>query len=135
MNRLACAALLLMGLAGCAGKPPPDATVAVAPTPVGDVQQSLPPTFDVATPAPGPRLQVRGGTLVLHEAGSERRLRIERNEALFDGRVVTARDAAGVVEVRITARLCFGDGDAQSPYTARVLIGDAAPVMGCGGPP
>ena len=105
-----------------------------APPPVADAQQSLPPAFTVHLASPPRTLRVDGDTLVLTGPDGSRRLRVERNEALFDGRVVTARDAAGSVEVRVTQRLCLGEGGAQSPYTARVSIGDAAPLMGCGGP-
>lgn len=104
------------------------------PPPVADAQQFLPAAFVVHLASPPRTLRVDGDTLVLTGPDGSRRLRVERNEALFDGRVVTARDAAGSVEVRVTQRLCLGEGGAQSPYTARVSIGDAAPLMGCGGP-
>lgn len=103
------------------------------PPPVADPQQSLPAAFAVHLASLPRSLRVDGDTLVLSGPDASRRVRVERNEALFDGRVVTARDAAGSVEVRVTQRLCLGEGGPQSPYTARVSIGAAAPLMGCGG--
>ena len=104
------------------------------PPPVADAQQFLPAAFAVHLASLPRSLRVDGDTLVLSGPDASRRVRVERNEALFDGRVVIARDAAGSVEVRVTQLLCVGEGGAQTPYTARVSIGDAAPLMGCGGP-
>ena len=104
------------------------------PPPVADAQQFLPAAFAVHLASLPRSLRVDGDTLVLSGPDASLSLRVERNEALFDGRVVIARDAAGSVEVRVTQRLCLGEGGPQSPYTARVSIGDAALLMGCGGP-
>lgn len=75
------------------------------PPPVADAQQFLPAAFVVHLASPPRTLRVDGDTLVLTGSDASRRLRVERNEALFDGRVVIARDAAGSVEVRVT-RAC-----------------------------
>ena len=66
--------------------------------------------------------------------GPQRVLRVEMHQAVFDGRYVQARDAEGMVEIRITPRLCLDRASTQYPYTARLSIEGAAPVLGCGRP-
>ena len=83
-----------------------------------------------APPAPG-----TGATQPAPVLDAPVDLRVEMHEAVFDGRYVQARDAQGMVEIRVTPRLCRQDGSATAdPYTARLTIEGSAPLMGCGQP-
>ena len=114
----------------------PDAD-AVQPAPVQDAPADLPDRFEVSVQEPKWSARVeRTARVVLDGPGGQHRvLRVEMHEAVFDGRYVQARDAQGMVEIRVTARLCRQDGSATAdPYTARLTIEGSAPLMGCGQP-
>jgi uncharacterized membrane protein len=106
------------------------------PAPVLDAPANLPDRFEVATVDPAWSARVEGSASVALAGpdGKQRILRVEMHEAVFDGRYVQARDAAGMVEIRITPRLCLDRASTQYPYTARLIIEGAAPVLGCGRP-
>jgi uncharacterized membrane protein len=137
--------ILLAGyLVGCNAttrmpSPPPPAgpdANAGGPVPVPDAPANLPDRFEVATVDPSWFARVEGSARVVLQGpeGKQRILRVEMHETVFDGRYVQARDAAGVVEIRITPRLCLDRAATQYPYTARLTIEGAAPVLGCGRP-
>jgi uncharacterized membrane protein len=107
-----------------------------APQPVQDAPANLPDRFEVTTVDPAWSARVEGSARVVLEGpdGQQRVLRVEMHQAVFDGRYVQARDAAGMVEIRITPRLCLDRASTQLPYTARLAIEGAAPVLGCGRP-
>ncbi|MBK9670492.1 MAG: hypothetical protein IPO74_11510 [Thermomonas sp.] len=90
----------------------------------------------VSTVDPRGRRASGSAQVVLDGPGGQHRvLRVEMHEAVFDGRYVQARDAQGMVEIRVTPRLCRQDGSATAdPYTARLTIEGSAPLMGCGQP-
>ena len=113
--RSALATILLVGhLAACG-------TATRSPSP------PAPPAPGTGATQPAPVLDGPGG--------QHRVLRVEMHEAVFDGRYVQARDAQGMVEIRVTPRLCRQDGSATAdPYTARLTIEGSAPLMGCGQP-
>lgn len=129
--------LLLGSLVGChaATRVPSPAPLA-GPVPVQDVPANLPERFEVATVDPTWSAHVYGSAQVVLDGpdGPQRVLRVETHQAVFDGRYVQARDAAGMVEIRITPRLCLDRASIQYPYTARLTIEGAAPVLGCGRP-
>jgi uncharacterized membrane protein len=106
------------------------------PDPVQDAPANLPDRFEVATEEPRWSARVERSARVVLEGpdGQQRVLRVEMHQAVFDGRYVQARDAAGMVEIRITPRLCLDRASTQFPYTARLAIEGAAPVLGCGRP-
>ena len=106
------------------------------PAPVLDAPASLPDRFEVATEEPTWSARVEGSASVALAGpdGKQRILPVEMHEAVFDGRYVQARDATGMVEIRITPRLCLDRASTQYPYTARLTIEGAAPVLGCGRP-
>jgi uncharacterized membrane protein len=144
--RRALVLILLAGLmAGCNATtrvpaPPaapagPDAS-AGGPAPVQDARANLPDRFEVATADPAWSARVEGSARVLLDQpdGKQRTLRVEMHEAVFDGRYVQARDASGMVEIRITPRLCLDRASTQYPYTARLTIEGEGSVLGCGRP-
>ncbi|MBK6925764.1 MAG: hypothetical protein IPH14_10940 [Thermomonas sp.] len=97
----------------------------------------LPDRFRVSTVDSAWSARIEGSAQVVLDGpgGQHRVLRVEMHEAVFDGRYVQARDAQGMVEIRVTARLCRQDGSATAdPYTARLTIEGSAPLMGCGQP-
>jgi len=107
------------------------------PAPVQDAPADLPDRFEVSTQEPRWSARVEGSARVVLDGpdGQRRVLRVEMHDAVFDGRYVQARDATGMVEIRVTPRLCQVPGSATPyPYTARLTIEGAAPLMGCGQP-
>ena len=137
--------LFVGSLAACSAttRPPsqsqpagPDAN-AVQPAPVQDAPADLPDRFEVSIQEPKWSARVEGSARVVLDGpgGQQRVLRVEMHDAVFDGRYVQARDAQGMVEIRVTPRLCQAPGSATPyPYTARLTIEGAAPLMGCGQP-
>ncbi len=114
----------------------PDANAA-QPAPVQDAPADMPDRFEVSTVDPRWSARIEGSTRVVLDGpdGQHRVLRVEMHDAVFDGRYVQARDAQGMVEIRVTPRLCQAPGSATPyPYTARLTIEGAAPLMGCGQP-
>ena len=119
-------------LSACVVQPPAPAKPAQPPA---DAPQSLPDAFTVSTNEPFWSAKVQGATVVLTGPDQVRTFAVESNEAVMDGRVVTARDAAGTLELRITERLCMDSMSGDSfVYTARLSLDDQAPVEGCGKP-
>lgn len=106
------------------------------PTPVQDTPANMPDRFEVAIADPRWSARIDGTAPVVLDGpgGQHRVLRVETHEAVFDGRYVQARDAAGGVEIRVTPRLCLDRASNQYPYTARLSIEGSAPVLGCGRP-
>jgi len=103
--------------------------------PPADAPQSLPDAFTVSTNEPFWSAKVDGANVTLTGPNETRTFAVERNEAVMDGRVVTARDAAGMLELRITERLCMDSMSGDSfVYTARLSLDDQPPVEGCGKP-
>ena len=144
MHSVLVSIFLVGSLAGCSAatrlpSPAPpaglDANVG-GPVPVQDVPANLPERFEVATVDPTWSARVEGSAPVVLDGPDrpQRVLRVEMHQAVFDGRYVQARDAAGMVEIRITPRLCLDRASTQYPYTARLTIEGAAPVLGCGRP-
>ena len=128
--------ILLWCCQGCTGNTftRTDAEAATA-MPPSDAQQAIPDRFVVSTNEPFMTARVDGDVLLLTMPHGQRSLKIERNEAVFDGRVVSARDAAGIVELRVTERLCIDSmSGSQHPYTGHISVESRAPVLGCGGP-
>ena len=144
--RSALATILLVGhLAACGTAtrspsppaPPAPGAGATQPAPVLDAPVDLPDRFRVSTVDPAWSARIEGSAQVVLDGpgGQHRVLRVEMHEAVFDGRYVQARDAQGMVEIRVTPRLCRQDGSATAdPYTARLTIEGSAPLMGCGQP-
>lgn len=111
---------------------PATAEVAPPPAPVLDAPASIPAAFIVSTNEPFWQVRVEGDTVVLSGPSVQRRFRTEANQVVFDGRYVTARDASGTLETRVTERLCQDSmSGAVLPFTARVVIDDGTPVLGC----
>jgi uncharacterized membrane protein len=137
-NLVACSAATTLPVTAPINAPttarPPAVTAAVAPPPVQDAPANLPDRFLVSTQDPAWSARVEGVLPVVLEGpgGLRRVLRVERHDAVFDGRYVQARDATGMVEIRITPRLCLDRASTQHEYTARLTIEGAAPVLGCG---
>jgi uncharacterized membrane protein len=106
------------------------------PAPVQDAPANLPDRFEVATVDPTWSVRVEGSAPVVLDGpdGQQRVLRVEMQQAVFDGRYVQARDATGMVEIRITPRLCLDRASTQYPYTARLTLEGMAPMLGCGRP-
>ena len=130
---------MLVTLAGCAAPPPAveasTASSEAPPAPVQDAQQSLPPDFTLSLVDPARTVRVQGNDVRLVDADGERRFTLERNEVLFDGRLVMASDARGTLELRITQRLCQPPGGAEPlPYTGRLTLDGGEPALGCGAP-
>ncbi|RYE71821.1 MAG: hypothetical protein EOO80_21215 [Oxalobacteraceae bacterium] len=127
-------ALVLPLACGSCAAPPPEPGRANPPTPVADAPQSIPAEFILSTNEPFWQARVQGDTVLLTGVQGQRRLAVDRNEALFDGRSVTAHDAAGTLELRVTERLCLDSmSGAQFEYTGRLELEGSAPVEGCGG--
>jgi uncharacterized membrane protein len=128
--------VLALALAACAGTAAlPDAGSEPAPAPVMDAQQSIPAEFVLATNEPFWQARVEAGVVVLTGLDGQRRFEVDRNEALFDGRLVMAHDATGTLELRVTEILCLDNmSGEQFPYTGRLAIDGASPVAGCGRP-
>ena len=105
------------------------------PAPVGDAPQLLPDAFMVSTNEPFWQARVQGPSVVLTGPDQMRTFTVSSNEAVMDGRLVTARDSLGTLELRVTERLCMDSmsGD-QFAYTARLTLDGQAPVEGCGKP-
>jgi uncharacterized membrane protein len=100
-----------------------------------DAQQWISPYFVLSTNEPSWQARVDEGVVVLTGLDGQRRFEVDRNEALFDGRMVMAHDATGTLELRVTEVLCMDSMSGESfPYTGRLAIDGASPVMGCGGP-
>lgn len=125
-------------IAGCALSPKqdakmqPSAAVRQLPQPVLDAPVSLPAEFIVSTNKPFWQARVEGAEVVLSGPSGDRTFRVEMNDAVFDGRYVLARDATGMLEARIASRLCQDSmSGADFPYTARLTIDSATPVLGC----
>lgn len=119
-------------LSACAVQAP---TPAKPARPPADAAQSLPEAFTVSTNEPFWSAKVQGATVVLTGPDQVRTFAVERNEAVMDGRVVTARDATGILELRVTERLCMDSMSGDSfVYTARLTLDDHTPVEGCGKP-
>jgi uncharacterized membrane protein len=139
-RRHLCELLLMSALSGacaaCAGTAPATRLLHVqAAARAADGPQSLPANFVLSTNEPFWRARVEGGLVLLTGPQGQRRLAVERNQVLLDGRIVNARDAAGNVELRITERLCMDSmSGAMFPYTGRLAVDDGAPATGCGGP-
>lgn len=107
------------------------------PAPVQDAPANLPDRFEVSIQEPKWSARVDGSARVVLDgpAGQHRVLRVEMHDAVFDGRYVQARDTQGMVEIRVTPRLCQDSGSGTLyPYTARLTIEGVAPLMGCGQP-
>lgn len=122
---------------GSAGRPQDAAasSPAAPALPQADAPQAIPPTFVLSTNEPGWQARVESDVVVLTGLQGQRRLVIDRNEAVFDGRVVSAHDSTGTLELRVTDRLCMDSmSGAQFPYTGRLQLDSAGAVSGCGGP-
>ncbi len=136
MNRITRGTLLTLAgvVAACTQLPRRSevATGPMAPPPVLDSPASLPAGLIVSTNEPFWQARVEGAVVTLTGPDRRRSFRVEVNEAVFDGRYVVARDAQGVLEARVAARLCQ-DSMAGSvfPYTARLRIDGETPVLGC----
>lgn len=103
--------------------------------PAADAPQAIPPAFMLSTNEPGWQARVESGVVLLTGVQGQRRLTIDSNEAVFDGRVVSAHDSTGPLELRVTERLCMDSmSGAQFPYTGRLQVDGGDAVMGCGGP-
>jgi uncharacterized membrane protein len=89
----------------------------------------------LSTNEPSWQARVENDVVRLTGMQGQRRLTIETNEAVFDGRVVSARDATGTLELRVTERLCMDSmTGVQFPYTGRLQLNGEGAVTGCGGP-
>nr|WP_298131204.1 hypothetical protein [uncultured Pseudoxanthomonas sp.] len=127
---------LSWAIAGCAGHVPAAGEPAsAAVVPASDAPQAIHEGMVVSTNEPPVMARVEGEVLLLTTPQGQRRLTVDRNEAVFDGRVVTARDAAGTVELRVTERLCLDSlSGTQHAYTGRISVEGRAPALGCGDP-
>ena len=145
MRGILIAIILLTHLAACGAttRPPPadqqagPEAAAVRPAPVQDAPADLPDRFEVSTHEPdwSARIEAMERVVLDGPGGQHRELRVERHDAVFDGRYVQARDTHGMVEIRVTPRLCQDRASSiLYPYTARLTIEGAAPVLGCGQP-
>lgn len=112
----------------------PSATTPAPPMATNAVQ-AVPADFQVRTNEPFWSARVQGDTLVLTSPDGERTLKVESNQAVADGRDVTARDASGVVKVHVTNQPCQDTMKGDSfPFTGTLTVGDATPANGCGLP-
>lgn len=125
-------------LAACVAAPAPGREPRIDRTPalISDAYTPLPEAFEATIRSPQAwRARVAGGALVLEGTSARRDLVIMRSDVMFDGRNVVGRDGRGTVEVRATPRLCRDGVDGEwLPYTVRITIEGAAPLLGCGTP-
>jgi len=97
-----------------------------------DAPANMAPDFVAVTHSPDWEVSIAGKRVTLLGPQGTRELALESNNALFDGRNVIATDAFGMVEVRVTPRLCQdATSGAWLPYTARVTVDRGQPVLGC----
>ena len=133
LRLFSCVLAMACTVTACAGRPhEPAATPAL---PAADAPQAIPSTFMVSTNEPFWQARVEADAVLLTGLQGQRRLAITSNEAVFDGRVVSARDSTGSIELRVTERLCMDSmSGAQFPYTGRLQVDGDDAVTGCGGP-
>jgi len=102
---------------------------------VSDAPQAIPADVVLSTSEPFWKVRVADGVVLLTGLHAQRRLAVQRNEPLFDGRAVTARDDTGTLELRVTERLCIdGVSGKQFAYTGRLVVDGGVAVIGCGAP-
>lgn len=135
MQRRLLSSILATVCAACTGQPRVPAATTMPALPASDAPQAIPPDFMLSTNEPSWQVRVENGVVRLTGMQGQRRLMIETNETVFDGRVVSARDADGTLELRVTERLCMDSmTSAQLPYTGRLQLNGEDAVAGCGGP-
>lgn len=114
-------------------QPAPAAEAAVA-TAV-DSSAAVATDFVLSTNEPSWNARVEAGVLVLTGLDGERRLNVTQDEALPDGRHVTAQDAAGAIEIRIAPIACQDSmAGASFPYTGSLILDGGTPIPGCARP-
>ncbi len=147
-------AAMALAIAACGRASPPSRESPAVDTAVGAARGATPVPRDEAVPAPvldsgAPvaedfvlstnepfwNARVEGAVVVLKGLEGERRLAVTRNQALFDGRLVMARDDVGALEIRITPWACRDSmAGADFPYTGRLTFEGADPIAGCARP-
>jgi uncharacterized membrane protein len=134
MQRRLLSSILASACAACTSQPHVPAA-ALPALPSTDAPQAIPADFMLSTNEPSWQARVENDVVRLTGMQGQRRLTIETNEAVFDGRVVSARDATGTLELRVTERLCMDSmTGVQFPYTGRLQLNGEGAVTGCGGP-
>ncbi|MEZ5463571.1 hypothetical protein [Dokdonella sp.] len=114
---------------------PAGESVEIMPPPVLDSQHFVEEEFILSTNEPFWNAHVERGSLVLKGLEGERRLAVDSNNVLFDGRSVMAHDAKGTIEIRITERLCQDNmSGASFPYTGKIAFDGGQEIMGCARP-
>lgn len=117
-------------LAGCTTDPAPE-SMTPAPQPL-DAPASMAPDFVVFTRTPNWTVAITGRRVLLSAPEGVREFDVASNEALFDGRIVVAKDGRGAMEVRVTPRSCQDpESGAWLPYTARITLDASQPRIGC----
>lgn len=147
-------AAMALAIAGCGRASPPSRESPAVDTAVSAERGATPVPRDEAVPAPvldsgAPvaedfvlstnepfwNARVEGAVVLLTGLEGERRLAVTRNQALFDGRLVMARDDIGALEIRITPWACRDSmAGADFPYTGRLTFEGADPIAGCARP-
>ncbi|WP_152540890.1 hypothetical protein [Luteimonas huabeiensis] len=123
---------LLLAACGEAPRPPQDD----APAPPAAVEDGVPAEIVVSTNEPFFQARVEGDTLVLAGVDiEERRLPVARSEIVGGVREVSARDAAGSVDVRVRAAACEDDmSGARFPLSGELVVDGRGPYRGCARP-
>jgi len=141
-------AILCLALAGCGDKPQQAAPAAepASPAPAAGTAPATAPdaaTADaalqgeliVSTNEPFWHAQVSGEVLVLRGIEAQRELAIAASDAAAGTRTVRAADAAGTVDLQVTATACQDSmSGAMFPYSAVLAIDGGAPIKGCARP-
>lgn len=92
-------------------------------------------SFIVTTTDPLWTAHVKGREIALKNPEDTRIFALQTNQAMATGRRVLARDAAGRLEIQVTAQRCEDDASgAVFPYSATLAIDGAAAVTGCARP-
>lgn len=142
--KLCLAAALVLALAACKPAQPPAAQeapaaeaapVAEAPAPQAERVPALGDDLIVSTNEPFWQARTEAATLTLSGIDGQRELQIATSDVSADARTVVATDAAGQVEIKVTAVECQDSmAGATFPFTGTLTIDGGTPIAGCARP-